>query len=493
MEHFYRTLNHFYESNNNDKLTGAQLQFIRLNKLFSTTVVEFVKTIFNYDKLEVSLLGLQSETFDFVTDGSTTISSGLTDKNGHCSFSYEIRFSHEAYLLVVNNIPCLRSNRPIEIFFDLLGEYIQRGLVTLVRSFMSSKKPDAPNSEAMHITDHWRVNISKSVLLEYLFTIFNEVDKNYIRRVAYSPRSLKYDMSVIEKAWSFSHELAGLRLENEEIRCGFIFQNDGHHIDINSVRSVRLDRALPFGSFQSLKNVLKTANGQDIFLNVTKGFVTDIIVTRNKVKDISLSPVGSEKTFSGRPLIVSVQGAGRIFFIEGGYDRNALLFEIVNNSPIIRDGGFIRGLLQSYLEKYTSSDKIDSFIEWILSLGPKRKGTSIVILKSDSNILERSAIKYFKIHYSEGIFLSNSDDQRYDFNLLDHFTLIDGGIVLSENLVPTYIGTIVPNKRGNSFDGVGARHNSIMSFTELNDCLGIVISEDGPITIYEQGRQLLKI
>jgi DNA integrity scanning protein DisA with diadenylate cyclase activity len=140
------------------------------------------------------------------------------------------------------------------------------------------------------------------------------------------------------------------------------------------------------------------------------------------------------------------------------------------------------------------SDKTDNFIRWILSLGPKRKGTSIIVSrKSLVKILEEFAVTYFRIQYSESDFLANDEDQKFDFNLLDHFTLIDGGIVLNENLVPIYIGTIVPNRRGSISEGLGARHNSIMSFTSHNDCLGIVISEDGPITIYEQGKQLLKI
>jgi DNA integrity scanning protein DisA with diadenylate cyclase activity len=493
MAHFYRTISHFEELDL-EKFTGSKLQFIRLNRLLNSTVVEFVKQIFNYDKLQVSLLGpqFQNETFNFFSGDSVSKSSGLLNKNDHCSFIYEIQFKEIAYRLVIDNIPCLISNKPIELFLDILGEYIHRALLTLMAIFSNSNSPANPSREAMYITDHLRLNIAKSVLLEYLFTIFNEVDENYIRRTANSPPSLKYDMQIIEKAWSFTHELAGLRLENEEICCGFIFQIHGSHIENNSVRSVKLEQPLPFGVFQALKNLLKTSNGQDIFLNVTKGYVTDIVLTKNKVKDISLSPVGGEKNFSGRPLIVSVQGAGRIFFIEGGTEKNSLLFQIVNNSPVIRDGEFIRRLLRSYVQKHTSSNKISNFVDWILSLGPKRKGTSVIILKGDANVLSRSAIKYFKIRYSEDVFF-DANDRGYDFSLLDHFTLIDGGIVLSDSLTPTHIGAIVPNRRGNRKDGLGARHNSIISFTESNNCLGIVISEDGPITIYENGIQLLRI
>lgn len=487
----------FTGSNTPEGVPIGQAQMANLNSQLTTRLGEFVKDVFNYRRLEVVSIVPEVSNQRIEQNKFTTFisqSSNLKLIDGHCSYSTEFASGGFKYSLTINKIPCKPDNRPIQLFLDIVSEFWIRSVSIISNMFETSEGRVLANENAMYLADHLTFNIKKNVFIEYLYSVFNEVDEGYRRARKLISGPEKYDIGLLEKTWDHAHELSTLKVENQPVYCGFLFQITQERTEENSVRLIKFQDAFEFGNLATIRNRLKLSNGQNVFFNVSDGNVNSLVMTRNKVKDIFLSPLGQEKRFSGRPLIVSIQGTGKIFFIEGGTDKNALLFQVVNNNPLIRDGDFLKSLIHQFLTEFIMEglEYTDYFIDWILSLSQRNKGTSLLIGTFTSEV-EDTAFKFLKIAYPSDNYLTGMRDGNFDFELLDQLTLIDGGIVLNSSLLPLYVGTMVPNVKRSDHLGTGSRHNSILNFTKEVKCLGIVISEDGPISIFKDGQEVLKI
>ncbi len=282
------------------------------------------------------------------------------------------------------------------------------------------------------------------------------------------------------------------KVENKEIYCGFIFHDAMNDVSPNSVRSIKFKKQFDFGDFGQLKNYLEISNGQNIFFNVTKDKITHLFITREKVNEIFLNPMSSGKQFQNRPLILSIQGNGKIHFLEGRSDQNKMILQIINSKPVIRDNNFIQKFIFESLKSYATvnDEQVEIFSKWVMGLSQKKHGTSL-IFKVITESIEKKLVKTIAVNFENNNFL-NHNNLRHDLSLLDSIVNPDGAVVFGKNLIPSNISTILPIGKSSLGTSGGARHNSVSNFTKEFSCLGIVISEDGPITIFENGIKKIK-
>jgi hypothetical protein len=453
------------------------------------TVKAFINDIFNYEKIDIAVT--ESTVAGF--GRTSSIANELVAQDGHVVFHFSYRhIGRGVHNFQITNIPAVQASSHIAIFFKVIVDYIHNFYENLLNGYSTSSNM-TEFSPHIDRAKTWLQNIERIVIIQYLFRVFNSAGggaEGYSNQISH----IRYDLDHISKILNFGIELNTRKLENEEIYCGFVFHNEMSHIRNNSVRSIRFKKVLDFGDFSGLKNYLTTSNGQDIFFNVTNRKITHLFVTKEKVNEIYMNPAASGKTFETRPLILSVQGNGRILFIEGRRRRNQSILEINNSRPLIRDSIFVQNIIERNLRALANGNhaNIQFLSRWIMSLSQKKHGTSIIFLEVTPEI-EKGLVKSQPIAEERGEFLQR-ENSRHDLFLLDSLTKPDGAIIFNFQLIPTHISTILPiNPKIRMVQkGGGARHNSISNFTGVFKCTGIVISEDGPISIFNNGLQVIK-
>ena len=481
-------------------LTIGEQDLIKIEKKFVFTITNFIRSVFNYDKIKVTLKKKQAASPTVHSDLDGPELSGYTgdleDANGHTKFHFAIQlFNDQFYEYKVTNIPATIDSPHIQIFFRVLMQY--------VKYFYESIKNEMPLKKNGHIeespsfvakSDIWLYNINRTIMVEYIYNLFNTYNEDYTNEFKWAPSPIRYDVDLVNKILDFAFELSTKKVENKEIYCGFIFHDKADEVHLNSIRSIKFDKEFDFGDFAQIKNYLEVSNGQNIFFNVSGEKVTHIFITKNKVNEIYLNPIGDGKTFESRPLILSIQGSGKIHFLEGRSDNNKVILQIIDSKPIIRDNNFIKKIIVDSIEKFSSSqfkrDEVEIIAKWIMSLSVKKHGTSL-IFKELTPKEEEKLVKAVRIKSD-----NNSDIQEssleHDISLLNSMVSIDGAVIFNSRLTLTHISAILPiNETAIGITG-GARHNSVANFTKVFKCTGIVISEDGPITIFRDGEKLIK-
>lgn len=471
------------------KLPLGQYDLLRVERKFVEVITNFIQEIFNYEKIKVTLV--KKETTNKTIKAYS--SSKLEFENGHTKFHFASKlFNDQYYEFNVTNIPATTESRHIQIFFRVLMQYF---------SYFHESIQDALPLKDGHLkaspsfiakSDIWLYNIKRTIIIEYIYNLFNTYDKNYSNEFKFAPSPLRYDLDLINKILDFAYELSTKKVENKEIYCGFIFHDKASEVKPNSVRSIKFQNQFDFGDFGQLKNYLEVSNGQNIFFNVTNNKVTHLLITRDKLNEIYLNPIGNGKTFQKRPLILSIQGNGKIYFLEGRPDENKIILQITNSQPLIRDNKFIKEFIYNSLKEFSIADhnQLNIFSKWIMSLSQKKHGTSL-LFNNVTSMTEKKLVKTVKISFQNDVILGQEGLQ-HDLFLLDSIVNPDGAVIFNNSLVPTHISTILPIGQTATATSGGARHNSIANFTKEFECLGIVISEDGPISVFKNGSRLIK-
>jgi DNA integrity scanning protein DisA with diadenylate cyclase activity len=195
-----------------------------------------------------------------------------------------------------------------------------------------------------------------------------------------------------------------------------------------------------------------------------------------------------------------VQGNGKVYFIEGRSDSNKIILQILDSKVVIKDNEFIISFIKKKLGEFTSvqvqDQQIETFSKWVFSLSLKKHGTSLIFLGLDQSI-EEKLVKTTRVDINSAELFGGEVDpgdnnHRHDLSLLNSIINPDGAVIFNQNLIPTNISTILPMGDSAGSTGGGARHNSVSNYTEAFQCLGIVISEDGPISIFKNGRKLIQ-
>ncbi|MBC3540413.1 DNA integrity scanning protein DisA nucleotide-binding domain protein [Rufibacter sediminis] len=467
----------------------GQYNLVRVEKKFIEVITSFVQSIFNYEQIKVTLN--KKENYNTASKGYS--SGNLVPESGHTKFHFAAKlFNDQLYEFSVSNIPATPESSHIKIFFTVLMEYLFHFNDIITKTLPVQDGRLFASSDFITKSDIWLYNIKRTIIIEYIYNLFNTFDKDYNSEPKLFPNQIRYNIDLINLIFDFGIELSTKKVENKEIYCGFIFHDDGDEVKFNSVKSFKFEKQFDFGNFGQLKSYLEISNGQNIFFNVTNEKITHLFITKDKLNEIYLSPMGNGKTFQSRPLILSVQGNGNIYFLEGRSDQNKILLQIVNSQPLIRDNDFIKKFIYNSLEEFTTVDdiKLEVFSKWIMSLSQRKHGTSL-LFNNITNETQSKLVKSIQITFDSGSFLEKRT-LPYDLSLLDSITNPDGAVIFNKNLTPTHISTILPIGQNATGESGGARHNSIANFTNEFSCLGIVISEDGPITIFKNGKKLIK-
>jgi len=473
------------------KLPIGQFSLLRIERKLEFVIKEFIRKIFNYDKIQVTL-----KKRDRYEDNANIISysSGqLSEEDEHTKFYFAARLIDDRfYEFTISNIPVTTDSRHIKIFFNSLEKYLSNFANIIKKNMPSDGGRIIASADFMQVCEIWMYNIERTVILEYIYELFNHYNENYTNENSLTPKYLRYDIDYLNLIIDFAFELSTKKVENKEVYCGFIFHTSIEEVQANSILSIKFDKEFDFGDFSQLKNYIEISNGQNIFFNVTEGKISHLLITKEKLNEVTINPIGNGKTFQKRPLILSIQGNGKIYLLEGRSEQNKVILQIFDSRPIIRDNSFIENFIFSELGQWSfiEDEKLKVFSKWIMSLSQKKHGTSLIfknLMLEDEEVL----VKTVKITIAKNNFLA-SNDLRADLSLLDTIINPDGAVVFNSELIPTHISTILPIATSTLGAGGGARHNSILSFTEEFDCLGIVISEDGPITIFKKGLKIIK-
>lgn len=467
----------------------GQYDLIRIEKKFENVVSDFINSIFNYEKISVSLIKKEPKNLN----RTKFYNGALITENGHAKYKFASQlFNNQFYEFTISNIPATIESRHIQIFFRVLMQYFEyfHGNILSSLPIEDGKLKASPSFVAK--SEIWLYNIERTIIIEYIYNLFNTFNEDYSNDFKLAPNPTRYDLDLVIKIIDFAYELSTKKVENKEIYCGFIFHNEVEDIIPNSVRSIKFQKQFEFGDFGQIKNYLEISNGQNIFFNVTNDKITHLFITREKVNEIFLNPMSSGKQFQKRPLILSVQGNGKIHFLEGRSDHNKMILQIINSKPVIKDNNFIKKFIFDSLKLYATvnDEQLEIFSKWVMSLSQKKHGTSL-IFKEITKSIEKKLVKSIAVTFENNIFLNHSD-LRHDLSLLDSIVNPDGAVVFGKDLIPTYISTILPIGESSPGTSGGARHNSVSNFTKEFSCFGIVISEDGPITIFENGIKKIK-
>ena len=416
----------------------------------------------------------------------------LIENDGFSEYSFGVNLIDGNYSKVsIRKIPCCSENRYIEIYFQMIANYVMYVCKIIQQNIHRHKEHGYAfaSGELAIIVDRLVYNLEKTVIVEYLYNVFNRYDEKYKEQQGMVEPPIRYDFDLLTRIIALAYELSFQKIENEEINVGFVFHDELDNLQNNCVKAIKLKEKIKLGDFKSIKHLLPISNGKNIFFNVTEGCITHIFITKNIVKEIYFKPLTNSKAFLDRPLIVSIQGSGKIIFLEGGNDKNKVLLEIANGRPKIRDIDFVQKHLLLHLESeiQTEKEKIKLFIDWVLSLAYQKHGASILIGNFDAKVKDK-LIKQTTIEYPDEFL---EDEKFYDLELLTSFIRPDGAVLFSRKLIPYYITTILPFTKVTKAPTGGARHNSSMNFTKENKCIGIVVSEDGPITLFKNGKKVI--
>ncbi|MEA5128304.1 MAG: diadenylate cyclase [Proteiniphilum sp.] len=461
---------------------------IRIERKFENVIRDFIQSIFNYEKIHISVTKEQSRG-ENVTGYFNELQN---DENGHlkCEFASKL-FNNDYYRFSITNIPATKESYHIQVFFRVLMQYMSYFYSIIKRNMPIEDDILKASPQFTAINEIWLYNIERTIIIEYMYNLFNTFDEQYSNEFRFAPRPTRYNLDLINTILDFAYELNTKKIENKEIYCGFIFHDNEDDIQYNSIYSIKLKKTFDFGDFSQIKNYLDISNGQNIFFNVTNNRITHILVTRNKLNEIYINPIGDGKAFQRRPLILSIQGNGKILFLEGRQDNNKVILQIVNSKLIIRDNNFIKSFIINHLRKFTENNRqIELFSKWIMSLSQKKHGTSLIFKEINFNE-EKKLVKSMPIILENNI-LFDSERMEQSLILLDNIVNPDGAVIFNRQLIPIHISTILPIGKSKTSGSGGARHNSVRNYTEKFQCLGIVISEDGPITIFKDGIQLIK-
>ena len=478
--------NHFTNKYDNCPLGDGQWLMIK-DKLV-LTAQEFVKDVFSYEKIELT----PPKKTKIKNDSDRKTIGQLEKVNGYCKYTFKVAFGESLYSFQVLNIPVSSNTEQIDAFFSAVLNYLSSAYFSLESNLLQHQQGGhlLASHDLMRIADSFVLNFPKTVMLEYLYYVLNN-EKNMLGENAWNDHdTCRYDMELLEKAYVFANELSSRKIENKEIYTGFIFHDSEDELLDNSIERIKLCAPIDFGDFSKIKNLIPSTNGRDIFFNVTKNKITHVFITRREVLEISMEPIANGKYFLARPLILSIQGSGKTFFIQGDTNRNKPLFQIVSNRPIIKDFNFIENYLKNFL-----STRIDPnidpqfFIKWLLSIPVKKKGTTVIIGDFDKEELRKKLVHYVEVSINVSIIRHYEKSNRV---LLDHITNPDGALIFNKTGDLLFMSAILPFSQGRKVVGGGARHQSAINFTKKFKCVGMTVSEDGNISIFNNGKLEIK-
>lgn len=406
-------------------------------------------------------------------------------------FSFEIALFNQYWCkFEVTKIPAKVDNRQIRLFFGALSNVVRIYANAINRGPGSRENGSRHASrELMYLSDYCYLSLRKAVICEYLFCALNWADENYNIEYSFAPKGCHLSLSLIEKAYNFATELLSRTIENRPIQTGIAFHQKVGDLKKNCAQLFHLKQSVPFGDFDRSKHLLEMANGDNTWLNVSKGHLAHLFALNKSISDRWLDRNDKSDRICGRPFFLAIRGPRNALFIDGLEFEPKVLLQIQAGQPVIQDDEYVRDILKNLLVDYgVKNMAAKRLVPWLVSLSRRRHGTTVFIMDPpedlDKLVVKAVSLSARKWHIS---------DERSVLSFLNTLSNTDGALILDNKLTPKYSGVITPIKPSSTNSQGGSRHNSARCFTEEYRCLGIVVSDDGPISVFNNGEKVASL
>jgi hypothetical protein len=194
------------------------------------------------------------------------------------------------------------------------------------------------------------------------------------------------------------------------------------------------------------------------------------------------------------PVIVRFFGAGHAEVLAPRGNRLNRILTIFNGRPQVRDpdatSAAIVRLLTSILSD-TPRSRLVAFGYLVVELSAHRKGASILISHDFPDLVASVRVRTRSVEVNA--FSRRRDDASAKLHYIAH-TFSDGAVCLDHRLRIVGFAAILPIQSADGLpQGVGARHISAASYTNrVIGCVAVVVSQDGPISVFYKGGLLMR-
>jgi hypothetical protein len=408
----------------------------------------------------------------------------LPNDNEH-QFGLEINipFNNKIYTFSINNIPKQGRIFRNDIFFETFANYVELSLNQIAKNSIINKDSSrAPSNELMYTSDYFLLNIRRTLVIEFLFSCLNTKRKFTGKNNWTLVDKLFIDLELLQIAFDFSLELSSHKIENKEIKSGFILIGKPFIKDY-SRNIIFFSLPIEFGEYSSIKNLIQAVDGETYAFVVHDYKILGIINLKKYSYSSSISDISIDD--EDTPLLISIQGKGKLNFYQFNSKGKAHLLEIQNTKTRFHDKLYSYSAIGKKISEFSNSsinaEVVNNLLEYAIS---SKKGMTIIIGNFSSENLRLNLVTYTSF---ERVNLNNISE-----TLLQNFINLDGAIILDSIGDILAIGAILIFKNAVKTSG-GARHISAINFTNDHQCLGLTVSEDGSITIFENGIVFLKI
>ncbi|MFA9559296.1 diadenylate cyclase [Evansella sp. AB-rgal1] len=296
---------------------------------------------------------------------------------------------------------------------------------------------------------------------------------------------------------------SNLKIEGKQIHTGFIITDSLDLLDksLNFQEKLTITFSEPqtIYDFSKIKSYLEIADGSNSFL-VLEPKKDDIKCVGLIVSDTSIFPYPSFESTKG--IIAPVFIIDKLG-VKVGVGKQ-LILEFINGSPKVRNYGSLFNCLKTNLNERKENNRLrmnsnitesnaKNLVKLLIKISSYGKGSSVIFgfekEKHKSTVENVKWITPIELPLRWG---STENDTK--MHLLGNMSRTDGAVIVDRDYNIIGFGAVLKatNRPGN-LPG-GSRHKSMGSYTDnKKELLGIVISEDGPISIVVKNKLLFKL
>jgi len=278
-------------------------------------------------------------------------------------------------------------------------------------------------------------------------------------------------------------ELSQATIEDVPIRTGIAWFSTKQELRQWAIGSTRFDTPIEQVSFATLKRILPLASKDDLFIALVGDQASGVI----RLPRVSIGIGRVPTTSRPRPLIARIDGPGNIdiMALDPGPTASAVL-SFRNGAPRVRDPAAVREALSSLLLarlQKASRKQVRALVNCAIELSMLRKGSIFVVSDQASSLVSSIRVRTSAVETS-----ANRGDLRAAQHFLAH-ALTDGAVCMTSTMRLTHFGAILPVAPATLPTLGGARHTSAAAYTQVvPGSLAIVVSQDGPISVFESGK-----
>lgn len=456
-------------------------------KMFTTSLIDETKR-FIEESFPRSNITVEHEISEkTVSPGNATCigsaNEALEFDNNDAKFSFGVLISDRLWVkFLIRHIPALVNSNHITLFFrvlrDEIGEF-SRGILSIQGAGRRESIPFEKKRECCNFF----LNLRRVVTLKYLF---HSLDFPSYGNNVLKSKTPWLPLKTVQNAFDFCTGLLTQNIEGRQVKTGFAFHSSQRILKKNAMSLLKLDRPVEFGDFDKAKALIEMADGEETWLNIFDDQITHIFASKialSKCRNLSDT---QKKGFYGNTIFVNINTAREVCFFHVANDSRRLLLKIRNGKTILQDESYVKERLsrEFQIQGLTNEDS-SALSAWFLHKSIRSHGTTVFLL-GDASVTQQSFLKSIPISMLSPV-LGKKKFRNSLLELLDRLSQTDGALFIDRNLIPKFAGVILPMAQDEKENAGGARHNSARSFSKNHSCFGLVVSHDGPITIFRNG------